>query len=137
MTYRFPVVLCSHISFRLSVRQVVSSVIVEGSTLFYFLSHPIWAHPLDSGPLHAVGQTTFDGLDVRVLGAVPLGNKALLREADGNAADLSFFLSIAMPGPVVVIPTIYPHHIIKPGLDGPVGHIGDRQSPFAIFFGLL
>ena len=47
MTYRFPAVLCSRISFRFSVRQVVSRVILRGSALYYFVQRPIWAHAVD------------------------------------------------------------------------------------------
>lgn len=36
--------LCSRFSFRLSVRQVVSRVILRGSALHYFAQRPIWAH---------------------------------------------------------------------------------------------
>ena len=38
--------LCSRASFRLSVRRVVSTVIIVGSAIFYFLLRPIWAHSL-------------------------------------------------------------------------------------------
>ena len=44
MTFRFPAVLCSRFSFRLSVRQVVSRVILRGSPLRYTTQCPIWAH---------------------------------------------------------------------------------------------
>lgn len=47
MTYCFPAVLCSRFSFRLSVRQVVSRVILRGSALHYFAQRPIWAHCVD------------------------------------------------------------------------------------------
>ena len=47
MTYRFPAVLCSRFSFRLSVRQGVSRVILRGSPLRYTTQCPIWAHPFD------------------------------------------------------------------------------------------
>ena len=47
MTYCFPAVLCSRFSFRLSVRQVVSRVILRGSALHYFAQRPIWAHGVD------------------------------------------------------------------------------------------
>ena len=47
MTYRFPAVLCSRFSFRLSVRQVVSRVILRGSPLRYTTQCPIWAHLLN------------------------------------------------------------------------------------------
>lgn len=36
--------LCSRFSFRLSVRQVVSRVILRGSPLRYTTQCPIWAH---------------------------------------------------------------------------------------------
>jgi len=39
-TYRFPAVLCSRVSFRLSVRQVVSPVIIGGSALFLLSTKP-------------------------------------------------------------------------------------------------
>ena len=39
--------LCSRFSFRLSVRQVVSRVILRGSALHYFAQRPIWAHGVD------------------------------------------------------------------------------------------
>ena len=39
--------LCSRFSFRLSVRQVVSRVILRGSALHYFAQRPIWAHTVD------------------------------------------------------------------------------------------
>ena len=39
--------LCSRFSFRLSVRQVVSRVILRGSALHYFAQRPIWAHAVD------------------------------------------------------------------------------------------
>ena len=39
--------LCSRFSFRLSVRQVVSRVILRGSALHYFAQRPIWAHKVD------------------------------------------------------------------------------------------
>ena len=44
MTYRFPAVLCSRVSFRLSVRLVVSRVILRGSTLYCFSHCPIRAY---------------------------------------------------------------------------------------------
>ena len=47
MTYCFPAVLCSRVGFHLSVRQVVSRVILRGSALHYFAQHPIWAHKVD------------------------------------------------------------------------------------------
>ena len=48
-TYRFPAMLCSRIGFHLSVRRVVSTVIIVGSTLFYFLLRPIWARAFGVG----------------------------------------------------------------------------------------
>ena len=39
-TYRFPAVLCSRVSFRLSVRQAVSRVIMRGSTIFLHCKVP-------------------------------------------------------------------------------------------------
>lgn len=39
--------LCSRFSFRLSVRQVVSRVILRGSALHYFAQRPIWAHAVN------------------------------------------------------------------------------------------
>ena len=39
--------LCSRFSFRLSVRQVVSRVILRGSALHYFAQRPIWAHSVN------------------------------------------------------------------------------------------
>ena len=47
MTYRFPAVLCSRVSFRLSVRLVVSRVILRGSTLYCFSHCPIRAYVVD------------------------------------------------------------------------------------------
>ena len=47
MTYCFPAVLCSRVGFHLSVRQVVSRVILRGSALHYFAQRPIWAHKVD------------------------------------------------------------------------------------------
>ena len=44
MTYRFPAVLCSRVSFRLSVRQEDSHVIVWGNALVCFCQRPIRAH---------------------------------------------------------------------------------------------
>ena len=44
MTYRFPAVLCSRVSFRLSVRLVVSRVILRGSTSYCFSHCPIRAY---------------------------------------------------------------------------------------------
>ena len=72
MTYRFPAVLCSRFSFRLSVRQVVSRVILRGSPLRYTTQCPIWAHLLDlaavqfrDGALHRLdGTVLVNGLDV-------------------------------------------------------------------------
>ena len=48
-TYRFPAMLCSRVSFHLSVRRVVSTVIIVGSALFYFLLRPIWARAFGVG----------------------------------------------------------------------------------------
>ena len=48
-TYRFPAMLCFRIGFHLSVRRVVSTVIIVGSALFYFLLRPIWARALGIG----------------------------------------------------------------------------------------
>ncbi|WP_347282865.1 hypothetical protein, partial [uncultured Bacteroides sp.] len=42
-TYRFPAMLWSRVSFRLSVRQAVSRVILRGCALVNSLLHPIWA----------------------------------------------------------------------------------------------
>ena len=39
-TYRFPAVLCSRVSFRLSVRQAASRVIMRGSTIFLHCKVP-------------------------------------------------------------------------------------------------
>ena len=49
MTYRFPDVLCSRVSFRLSVSQVDSRVILRGRAFLcppflYFYFRPIWTH---------------------------------------------------------------------------------------------
>ena len=44
MTYRFPAVPCSRVSFRLSVRLVVSCVILQGSTLCCSSHCPIRAY---------------------------------------------------------------------------------------------
>ena len=44
--------LCSRFSFRLSVRQVVSRVILRGSALHYFAQRPIWAHDVHDQLLH-------------------------------------------------------------------------------------
>lgn len=55
--------LCSRFSFRLSVRQVVSRVILRGSALHYFAQRPIWAHDIDlsvSGHFHG-GQLRLPG----------------------------------------------------------------------------
>ena len=41
--------LCSRISFHLSVKRVVSTVIIVGSAVFYFLLRPIWARSLGVG----------------------------------------------------------------------------------------
>ena len=54
MAYRFPAVLCSRIGFRFSVRRVVSTVIIVGSALIYFLLHPIWAHAFGIGDAQSV-----------------------------------------------------------------------------------
>ena len=54
MTYRFPAVLCSRVSFRLSVRLVVSRVILRGSTSYCFSHCPtaLFLHDLtDREPL--------------------------------------------------------------------------------------
>lgn len=72
MTYRFPAVLCSRFSFRLSVRQVVSRVILRGSPLRYTTQCPIWAHFLNltsvqfrDGALHRLdGTILIDTLNV-------------------------------------------------------------------------
>ena len=42
--------LCSRVSFRLSVRQFVSRVILRGCTLINFLPHPIWAQHVVPAP---------------------------------------------------------------------------------------
>ena len=47
-------------SFRLSVRQVVSRVILRGSALHYFAQRPIWAHGVD-GFLAQHGSQLFEG----------------------------------------------------------------------------
>ena len=47
MTYRFPAVLCSRVSFRLSVRPVVSRVILRGSTFYCFSHCPIRAYTVN------------------------------------------------------------------------------------------
>ena len=52
MTYRFPAVLCSRVSFRLSVRLVVSRVILRGSTLYCFSHCPIRAYVVDADFRH-------------------------------------------------------------------------------------
>ena len=76
--------LWSRISFRLSVRQVVSRIILRGCALVNFLLHPIWAqhvipgadsflllldgHALEVGdlPLHILDRRALvDGLDVQ------------------------------------------------------------------------
>ena len=64
MTYRFPAVLCSRVSFRLSVRLVVSRVILRGSTLYCFSHCPIRAYIVDVGPVDV-------GADHK--GVIPLG----------------------------------------------------------------
>lgn len=46
-TYRFPAVLCSRVSFRLSVRLVVSRVILRGSTSYCFSHCPIRAYKMN------------------------------------------------------------------------------------------
>lgn len=66
MTYRFPAVLCSRFSFRLSVRQVVSRVILRGSPLRYTTQCPIWAHLLDFAAIQ-FRDGALDGLDGTVL----------------------------------------------------------------------
>ena len=66
MTYRFPAVLCSRFSFRLSVRQVVSRVILRGSPLRYTTQCPIWAHLLDLAAIQ-FRDGALDGLDGTVL----------------------------------------------------------------------
>ena len=55
--------LWSRISFRLSVRRVVSTVIWVGSAWFYFLLRPIWARAL------RVGDDDIDQLEDILLGA--------------------------------------------------------------------
>ena len=66
MTYRFPAVLCSRFSFRLSVRQVVSRVILRGSPLRYTTQCPIWAHLLDRVTVQ-LGDGALDRFDGLVL----------------------------------------------------------------------
>ncbi|WP_288149690.1 hypothetical protein, partial [Bacteroides acidifaciens] len=48
-TYRFPAMLWSRVSFRLSVRQAVSRVILRGCALVNSLFHPIWAQHIVAG----------------------------------------------------------------------------------------
>ena len=58
--------LCSRFSFRLSVRQVVSRVILRGSPLRYTTQCPIWAHFLDLAAIQ-FGDGALDRLDSTVL----------------------------------------------------------------------
>ena len=83
MTYRFPAVLCSRFSFRLSVRQVVSRVILRGSPLRYTTQCPIWAHFLDFGTVK-LGDDSLDGLNRR----------SLVNRLDVHGHDLRGFLSL-------------------------------------------
>jgi len=59
-------VLCSRFSFRLSVRQVVSRVILRGSPLRYTTQCPIWAHFLNLGTIQ-LRDGMLNGLDCFVL----------------------------------------------------------------------
>ena len=81
--------------------------------------------PLYGGPLHAVAETALDGLEVAVIGAVPLGQPLLLLlEVDGDSAQLGFPV---FPGSELVLPAVDPDRAVQAVLDGPVGDIGEGK----------
>lgn len=115
MTYRFPAVLCSRFSFRLSVRQVVSRVILRGSPLRYTTQCPIWAHFLDlhsveigdlalhvANGCNLINGLNMDGHDEAGFHGEEIGQAAVIqiRRKDGEEADLT--LPIAYPEGVLV-----------------------------------
>ena len=63
--------------------------------------------PLVGSTLHAVGEAAFDGLNVRILSAVPFGNEALAFKVNGNAAELCILFSIGVPRLELVVPVFW------------------------------
>ena len=93
--------------------------------------------PLDGSALHTVGQAALDRLDIRIFGAVPLGNEAAALKVDGDAAKLRLLFPVAVPGLEVVIPVLRPADLVQAVLDGAVCHIGNGQAAHLLFCRVL